>query len=175
MEKEPLRLRVVLSEPGQLCPPIWSCTSRGLPCPRCCHRGGGLLPHLFTLTGEGSRWKMSRRFSSGLSPGCFAGGIFSVALSVTRLESTVRSDCATKNVPWRYQARCPNPAALRPQGLRLRGFGVRTFLPPPLRPPFGRLRASQQSSGSPAGLIITRTGRLNTCCSKNLSRIESRI
>jgi len=41
-----------LSEPGQLSPPIWSCTSRGLPCPRCCHRGGGLLPHLFTLTGD---------------------------------------------------------------------------------------------------------------------------
>src|SRR5208337_1046556 len=88
----------------------------GFAVPRCCHRGGGLLPHLFTLTGEGSRWKMSRRFSSGLSPGCFAGGLFSVALSGTQLESTVRNDCATKNVPWRYQARCPIPAARRPQG-----------------------------------------------------------
>jgi len=54
---------------------------------------------------------MSRRFSSGLSPGCSAGGIFSVALSVTQLESTVTSDSATKNVPWRYQARCPTPLA----------------------------------------------------------------
>jgi len=117
-------LRTVLSEPGQLCPPIWSCTSRGLPCPRCCHRGGGLLPHLFTLTGEGSRWKMSRRFSSGISPGCSAGGIFSVALSVTRLESTVRSDCATKSVPWRYQARCPSPIGLSAVGLLLRSREV---------------------------------------------------
>ena len=35
--------------PGQPSPPIWPCSTRGLPCPRCCHRGGGLLPHLFTL------------------------------------------------------------------------------------------------------------------------------
>jgi hypothetical protein len=30
--------------------PIWSCSMRGLPCPRYRYRGGGLLPHLFTLT-----------------------------------------------------------------------------------------------------------------------------
>jgi hypothetical protein len=30
--------------------PIWPCTGRGLPCPRDRSRGGGLLPHLFTLT-----------------------------------------------------------------------------------------------------------------------------
>jgi len=38
------------NELGELSPPIWPCTTRGLPCPRCCHRGGGLLPHRFTLT-----------------------------------------------------------------------------------------------------------------------------
>ncbi len=32
------------------CLPIWSCSGRGLPCPRCRHRGGGLLPRRFTLT-----------------------------------------------------------------------------------------------------------------------------
>ena len=122
--KRSRRVCTVLSEPGQLCPPIWSCTSRGLPCPRCCHRGGGLLPHLFTLTGDANRWKMSRRFSFGLSPGCFAGGIVSVALSVTRLESTVSNDCATKSVPWRYQARCPSPRSLAASGLLLRLRGV---------------------------------------------------
>jgi len=120
MEKEPPRLRVVLSEPGQLCPPIWSCTSRGLPCPRCCHRGGGLLPHLFTLTGDANLEDVPKVFLRAITGLRFAGGTFSVALSVTRLESTVKSDCVTKNVPWRYQARCP---------FRLRGFGVRTFLP----------------------------------------------
>jgi hypothetical protein len=36
-------------EPGRLSPPIWPCTTRGFPCPRCRHRSGGLLPHLFTL------------------------------------------------------------------------------------------------------------------------------
>ena len=29
--------------------PIWSCSGWGLPCHRCCHRRGALLPHLFTL------------------------------------------------------------------------------------------------------------------------------
>jgi len=37
-------------ELGQLSPPIWPCTTRGLPCPRHYCRGGGLLPHRFTLT-----------------------------------------------------------------------------------------------------------------------------
>jgi len=44
--------------------PIWLCSWRGLPCPRGCPQGGGLLPHRFTLT-------------------LFAqGGLFSVALSL---------------------------------------------------------------------------------------------
>jgi hypothetical protein len=42
--------RITLGEPGRLSPPIWPCTTRGFPCLRCCHRSGGLLPHLFTLT-----------------------------------------------------------------------------------------------------------------------------
>src|SRR5258707_4399356 len=41
--------RTPLGEPGRLSPPIWPCTTRGLPCLRCCHRSGGLLLHLFTL------------------------------------------------------------------------------------------------------------------------------
>jgi hypothetical protein len=138
-------LRVVLSEPGQLCPPIWSCTSRGLPCPRCCHRGGGLLPHLFTLTGEGSRWKMSRRFSSGLSPGCFAGGIFSVALSVTRLESTVKNDCATKTSPGVTRR---DALTLQPQGRR--GSACADSVSGLSSRPCRSRGSDQRSSGSPA-------------------------
>ena len=34
---------------GALCPAIWPCTGWGLPCPRCHHRGGELLPRHFTL------------------------------------------------------------------------------------------------------------------------------
>ena len=33
------------------CFPIWSCSGWGLPCHRCYHRRGALLPHHFTLTG----------------------------------------------------------------------------------------------------------------------------
>ena len=32
--------------------PIWPCNPQGLPCDRCHHRPGELLPHLFTLTSE---------------------------------------------------------------------------------------------------------------------------
>jgi len=38
------------SEPGRLSPPIWPCTTRGLPCHPDCSGCGGLLPHRFTLT-----------------------------------------------------------------------------------------------------------------------------
>jgi len=30
--------------------PIWPCSRRGLPCHKCCHLRGALLPHHFTLT-----------------------------------------------------------------------------------------------------------------------------
>jgi len=46
--------------------PIWPCTRWGLPCLRACAWSGGLLLHLFTLTGLVAK----------------TGGIFSVALSV---------------------------------------------------------------------------------------------
>ncbi len=37
-------------EPGWLSPPIWPCTTRGLPCRPDYSGRGGLLPHRFTLT-----------------------------------------------------------------------------------------------------------------------------
>ena len=55
----------------------------------------------------------SRRFSSGLSPGCTRRRFV--------LCGTFRDAAVSGRIPWRYQARCPH---------RLRGFGVRTFLPP---------------------------------------------
>jgi hypothetical protein len=72
-----------LIEPGRLSPPIWPCTTRGFPCLRCCHRSGGLLPHLFTLAKRFSFAKTSRRSPCAMPPCCSAGGLFSVALSVT--------------------------------------------------------------------------------------------
>jgi len=35
---------------GHTSPPIWPCSDWGLPCPLAYARGGGLLPHHFTLT-----------------------------------------------------------------------------------------------------------------------------
>ncbi len=36
--------------PGTRCPPIRPCSGWGLPCLRCCHQSGELLPRHFTLT-----------------------------------------------------------------------------------------------------------------------------
>ncbi len=61
--------------------PIRPCFRRGLPCHRCCHRRGELLPHRFTLT------------SPALTPMSRAkgrrGGLFSVALSLGLLRPDV--------------------------------------------------------------------------------------
>jgi hypothetical protein len=50
--KRPTRgpARATRCGPKTTCPPIWSCSEWGLPCRRCCHRRGALLPHHFTLT-----------------------------------------------------------------------------------------------------------------------------
>jgi len=75
----------VLSEPGRLSPPIWPCTTRGFPCLRCCHRSGGLLPHLFTLAKLSEHFEdVSQVFLRDATVLVSAGGIFSVALSVAQ-------------------------------------------------------------------------------------------
>jgi len=63
-----LCLRSGLFGVGHTSPPIWPCSDWGLPCPLAYARGGGLLPHRFTLT-----------LRSLALP---RGGLFSVALSV---------------------------------------------------------------------------------------------
>ena len=54
--------------------PIWSCSQWGLPCPRDYSRGGGLLPHLFTLTRRTGRFVFCctgrRRRLEAPSPAC---------------------------------------------------------------------------------------------------------
>ena len=109
-------------EPGQLSPPIWPCTTRGLPCRPDCSGRGGLLPHRFTLTVHNhlqltrvSFRQTNRRFSFGRSPRQFAPAVCflwhcPLPDSCGLLALTMRT-----RVPWRYQARCP--------------VGVRTFLP----------------------------------------------
>jgi len=77
-----------------------------LPCAGHCCRAGGLLPHLFTLAKRSALWKTFRRFSLRTVTGLrFAGGMFSVALSVTAPASRPKPRQST--IPWRYQARRP--------------------------------------------------------------------
>ena len=63
---------------------IWSCSVRGLPCPPCHQRGGGLLPHPFTLACAPKSHRRS-------------------ALCCTFRRITP---------PWRYQAHCPAESGL---------------------------------------------------------------
>jgi hypothetical protein len=99
----------VLGEPGRLSPPIWPCTTRGFPCLRCCHRSGGLLPHLFTLAKLSEHFEdVSQVFLRDATVLLPAGGIFSVALSVNR--STGFSLCSFRVARFRVR-REHKPAA----------------------------------------------------------------
>src|SRR6267143_5550614 len=128
-----------LIEPGRLSPPIWPCTARGFPCPRCCHRSGGLLPHLFTLAKRCEHFEDVSQVSLCDATALHsAGGLFSVALSVA-LRVAQALACAPQCAPWRYQARRPvkssaNHLAFAKNDARkmisVPQDGVRTILPP---------------------------------------------
>src|SRR6266852_4109021 len=128
-----------LIEPGRLSPPIWPCTTRGFPCPRCHHRSGGLLPHLFTLAKRCEHFEDVSQVSLCDATALHsAGGLFSVALSVA-LGVAQALTCAPHCAPWRYQARCPvkssaNHLAFAKNDARemtsVPQDDVRTFLPP---------------------------------------------
>ena len=83
--------------------PIWPCTRWGLPCLRACAQSGGLLPHLFTLTGASfetpavySLWHFPSACLTAWPPAC---------------------------IPHR-------PSCVGPRRLRgIAPYGVRTFLP----------------------------------------------
>jgi len=72
------------SEPGRLSPPIWPCTTRGLPCRPDCSGRGGLLPHRFTLTRRyhlpqpacAGCFQAFRRFSFGRPPKRIAPAVY---------------------------------------------------------------------------------------------------
>jgi len=88
------------SGPGQPSPPIWPCTTRGLPCLGRCRPSGGLLPHLFTLA------LRSQPFHGGpkvLPSACHRGHLRRRSI----LCGTVRGPSLAARAPWRYQARCP--------------------------------------------------------------------
>jgi hypothetical protein len=163
------------NEPGQLSPPIWSCTARGLPCLRHCWRSGGLLPHLFTLTCVANHADIPKVFLRAITGLRTTGGMFSVALSVSRsigfslcwfvrsyrrLTQTLHRLKSMLPLPWRYQARCPT--------------GVRTFLPSrkygtsdhPAHPPPRLYRARFRSAGFHSSRFLWGCQR---CCSDHFA------
>ena len=129
----------VLSEPGRLSPPIWPCTTRGFPCLRCCHRSGGLLPHLFTLAKLSEHLEdVSQVFLRDATVLLPAGGIFSVALSVAQphragLNPAPHAEACNSASRQTLRGRPPGVtrrvALFRHRLLRAYDDGVRTFLP----------------------------------------------
>ena len=73
---------------------IWSCSVRGLPCPLCHQRGGGLLPHPFTLA---------------CAPFEAIGGLLSVALSVGSLRPGVTRLTALRSPDFPLPLRTATP------------------------------------------------------------------
>jgi len=93
-ERSASSLKDGLSEPGRLSPPIWPCTTRGFPC------SSVLLPGRWALTPPFHpclTLLAFRRRPAGFPARChrarFAGGLFSVALSVN--SSTGFSLCSS--------------------------------------------------------------------------------
>jgi hypothetical protein len=139
--------RIALGEPGRLSPPIWPCTTRGFPCLRCCHRSGGLLPHLFTLTRRNTQFEgVSQVYLRDATVLLRRRSIF---CGTFRERSRYRrpKPPPSKPLPWCYQARCPysSPALA---GLRRRCPDF-----PPAQPSFDG--PDQRSPGSPAMSIIS--------------------
>ena len=136
--------------PGRPSPPIWPCSTRGFPCRECCHPRGGLLPHLFTLTGRTAERGGSQGFPLSRRRGALrAGGLFSVALSVAAFPACKLSPASRDQPPG-----VTRRVALGTARLAARDSGVRTFLP---RCTLARQR--QRSPSSSAQSIIRRNSR----------------
>ena len=131
--------------PGQPSPPIWPCTTRGLPCRPDCSRRGGLLPHLFTLAMRAAYGRPPGGFASQPSPSRRTGGIFSVALSVA--------------VPPRHAVRT---RLLRPGALALPG--ALPLKSPALRPRTAVSGLSSRPASREASPAITRPARHSLVC-----------
>ena len=146
--------------PGRPSPPIWPCSTRGFPCPECCHSGGGLLPHLFTLTcalstqtGGLPVFPQACRRSTN-SPAV----LFSVALSVAAARNTTCELLAVVHV--RSPLALPGALPFVDGSCGVHDDGVRTFLP-----------SAALASGKPA---IARLTRYTTIIPLNaLSQLEA--
>ena len=97
--------------------PIWPCTRWGFPCLRACAWSGGLLPHLFTLTGAS----------------CEAPAVYSLWHFPSARLAASPPACI------RQRPSCVGPARLR----GIAPYGVRTFLLPRIAPGKAILRPSK--------------------------------
>ena len=87
---------------GHTSPLIWPCSDRGLPCPLAYARGGGLLPHRFTLTrrSRGGRFVFCGPVRRLSAPRCYLAVCpLELGLSSRRLPGTrpSRPACASKD------------------------------------------------------------------------------
>ena len=89
--------------PSRPSPPIWPCTTRGLPCRRRYRLRGGLLPHHFTLTCATIKKTCQRFCLWPITDRRARRYVFC---------GTVRSRAVASSAPWRYQARCPAVSGL---------------------------------------------------------------
>jgi hypothetical protein len=121
----PTRMRSATDlPPCGRCIPIRSCSRRGLPCPLPCGRGGGLLPHRFTLA---LGLRSGRSVLCGAIPGVSPVGAVGSYPAVSPLPSdrSPQAVCSLWRYPWGYPRRAL-PAA------------VSTWSPDfPRMPPFG--------------------------------------
>jgi hypothetical protein len=116
-------------------------------------RAVGSYPTFSPLPNAPDRNRQVRGITENLPPRCkLTGGlIFCGTFRSRAAVANLRPPrCAT---PWRYQARCPAVAL----SCELATAGVRTFLPPILRPPCDGLKTSRRSPGSPASTSIRHT------------------
>jgi len=102
----------------------------------------GSYPTFSPLPNETSVAKASHRFTCAMPPSCSAGGLLSVALSVSCTDNTRQTSHPTEPLPRRYLARCPFALTARkaPRGSFVTGLAsLRRWCPdfPPVRLSYG--------------------------------------
>jgi hypothetical protein len=109
------------------CSPIWSCSRRGLPCRRCYHRRGALLPHLFTLT---PLLSLDTSRPAGRRLRCIAPDSHGMYPGIGERRSVFCGTFRQLTLPRRYLAPCPREPGLSSRSLSY-GQGRATVWPTP--------------------------------------------
>jgi hypothetical protein len=139
---------------GRASPPLlFGLAPRGVfRAPDVATRAVGSYPTFSPLPNAPDRKRPAFGFASGLPQRCKHHRRFIFCGTFRGRNVAFRLRETRRRAPWRYQARCPAVA----DSCEFTTTGVRTFLPPTLHPPCGRLRASRRSSDSLANYIIRR-------------------